>query len=117
MTDQITTTPSNTYAAIKISKENVHTMLANVSNSPAGIDRLVDALWRFPYRKGTQYYFIGGNFRKASWPDYSTHILTQDELDLLFSYNVPKPRRGQHNPDIHWFPVTMKVQELDEVMA
>lgn len=109
--------PHTTYAAIKISKENLLKMMGCVSDSPAGEERLTYALWRYPYLAGVTYYFIGGNYLKANYPDYSRHILTQDELDLLFSYNMPKARVGQRNPDINWFPVTLRVLELEEVIG
>jgi hypothetical protein len=106
-----------TFAAIKISRDNIGTMLSCVSDSPNGENRLIYAMWNYPYKAGVTYYFVGGNYLKANYPDYSLHILTQDELDLLFSYNQPKARPGQRNPDINWFAVRLKEDELEEVLA
>jgi hypothetical protein len=109
--------PHRTFAAIKISRDNINTMLSCVSDSPAGEERLIYAMWRYPYKAGVTYYFIGGNYLKANYPEYSRHILTQDELDLLFEYNRPKVIPGRRNPDINWFAVRLKEKELEEVLA
>ena len=104
-----------TYAAIKVSRDTITAILRHVTNVPAGQERLIYAMLKYPFKDDVPHYFIGGNYLKLNQPDYSKQILTQSELDLLFTYSKQKPKQGRTNPDTTWFPVTL-IEDISKNM-
>ena len=104
-----------TYAAIKLNKNTIISVLGHVADTPAGRERLVWALFNYPYQDGVDHYFIGGNYLKLTQPDYSRQILTRTELDLLFTYEEQVKKNGRRDPDVNWFMVTIREPNLDIV--
>lgn len=76
------------YAAIRLSKHTVMSCVANVADVPAGEERLIYAFLKYPFKEGEAYYFVGGNYLGLNQPDYIRNILTQEELDRLFTYKI-----------------------------
>lgn len=93
------------YAAIKLNKNTVISVLGHVADTPAGRERLVWAMLKYPYQPGVEHYFIGGNYLRINQPDYSRQILTRTELDLLFTYKEQQKKSGRRDPDVNWFVV------------
>ena len=107
------------YAAIKLIRENMYTILESVKDYPAGPERLAWAMFKFDPIPGEAYYFIRGNYRKVNQLDFSQQILSQTVLDLRFTYpkrtRSPMGGRVVRNPDINWFVVTPREQHPDMV--
>lgn len=97
-----------TYAAIKLSRDTIGTILASVQDIPAGKERLTWAMLRYPYRSDVQHYYIGGNYLHLNQPDFTKQILTQAELDAFFEYKPQKLIAGRVKPEHTWFPVRLK---------
>lgn len=107
------------YAAIKLIRENMFTILESVAEYPAGKDRLSWAMFRYPSVPGEAYYFVRGNYRKVQQLDFTKQILSQTELDLLFTYQERKRERlgrTNRNPDLNWFAVTPREQHPDMIL-
>ena len=105
------------YAAIKVTRENMFTILESVRDYPAGPERLAWSMFRYEAVPGEAYYFVRGNYRKVNQLDFSKQIFSQTDLDLTFTY--PKRARSPmgggvvRNPDINWFPVTPRDSHPD----
>jgi HKD family nuclease len=109
----------NTYAAIKLTRDTILNVVASVEfhGTPQGAERLVYALFTYKYEPGVAHYYIGGNYLKNIQPNYHQQILTQTELDTLFTY-APRPEKkgGRRDPDTFWFPVTLREQHPDMIV-
>lgn len=103
------------FAAIKLHKDTIIAVLGHVADTPAGKEKLVWAMLRYQYQPDTELYFIGGNYLRINQPDYSRHILTRTELDLLFTYKDQKKRNGRRDPNLNWFVVTPREPHTDIV--
>lgn len=99
------------YAAIKMEKGNLQTILDSVAYVDNGRARLMDAFLKYPYKKDTgQLYWIGGNFLGNNYGDFSGRILTQAELDKRFEYPPPPKSNYRNRPKAQgeWFVARLK---------
>jgi hypothetical protein len=102
---------ANTYAAIRLTRDTIMTIMANVAEVPMGQEKLVYAMLKYPFRADVAHYYIGGNYLRMSYPDFTQQILTQSELDVLFTYRERgKVIPGRLDPAKQWFPVTLRVK-------
>lgn len=97
-----------TYAAIRLTRETIMSALSNLEGAPGGKERLIWAMLRHQYRADMPLYYIGGNYLRLQHLDYSRQLLTQTELDLLFTYKEQRKIPGRPDPYINWFPVRLK---------
>jgi hypothetical protein len=103
------------YAAIRLTKETVVSVLGNVADVPAGRERLVWAIFKYQYKPGTNYYYIGGNYLGLTQPDFTRQILDQVDLDLRFTYPEQKKVGGRPDPYVNWFVVKLR-ENVSEAM-
>jgi hypothetical protein len=106
------------FAAIKLNRETIISVLGNVADIPGGKERLIWEMIKYQYQPGVEHYYIGGNYRQLPGPpDYSRQILTRTQLDLLFTYKEPSEKKnGRPNPEVTWFPVRPREQHPDLVV-
>jgi hypothetical protein len=98
-----------TYAAIKLNRETIGSAVSSALDGNGGRERLVWALFNYPYQPGVDHYFVGGNYLKQQGAlDYSRQILTRAELDRLFTYQKQEKKNGRRDPELNWFPVTLR---------
>jgi HKD family nuclease len=104
------------YAAIKLNKDTIISVLGSVFDMPAGQERLIWAMLKYPYQPGVEHYFVGGNYLRLNQPDYMRQILTRTELDLLFTYKEQEKKNGRPNPNLNWFVVKLRDPHPDLIV-
>lgn len=107
------------YFAIKLTSGTLGSVLASLSDTPAGKARFMHACLVYPYEEGKDVYFVRGNYNnKSGVHTLDDHLFNEERLSNIFDWSSSdgKQRKNANKPDGNWFVVFIKGSHLIDTL-